>query len=116
MLYLAEVGTHPSPHLLCIVEKVDAVLVVHPRDAIQEAALQTQGYGGAGGLFDGVACSRDVDALDGFAIQLAAVGVVAEIGDQPAAVSVTMSRGSSLQTGTSNAPHRCDTILGAREN
>lgn len=118
MLYFTEVGTHPSPHLLCVVEKVHAMLVVHARDAIQEAALQTQGDGGARGLFDGVACSGDVDALDGFAVQLAAVGVVAEIGDQPVARSSCQHKYSRRRSTAKELyiPHRRHTMFRVHEN
>lgn len=69
----AEKGLHVRLHLLYVGEHVNALLRVHARDSVQETALQAQCDGRAG-LDDGVACSRDVDALDGFASDFARGG------------------------------------------
>lgn len=51
------------------------LLEVHARHAVEEVSLQSQGNGGPGRLFDGVACLRNVDALDGLAVDLAVARV-----------------------------------------
>lgn len=82
-IHVTKVCAHARPHLLSIMEQVEAMLVVHARDAIQQVALQTKGDGCTRWVLDGVAGLRDVDTLDGLARQLAAAGFVAQVGDQP---------------------------------
>lgn len=64
------------------------MLAVHAGHAVQQVPLQAQGDRGAGGLLDGGARPGDVDVLDDLAVQLAARGVVAEVGDEPVRVRV----------------------------
>lgn len=59
------------------------MLAVDARHAIQQVSLQTQGDRGTGGFLDGIAGPGNVDILDHFAIQLAAGGIVAEVGNEP---------------------------------
>lgn len=59
------------------------MLAIHTRHAIQKIPLQTQGDRGTRRLFDGIAGPWDVDVLDDLAVQLAAGGGMAEIGNEP---------------------------------
>lgn len=51
------------------------LLEVNARYAVEEVALQSQGDWSPGRLFDGVACLRNVDALNGLAVDLAVVRI-----------------------------------------
>ena len=98
-------------HLLYIREHVHALLGVDARDSVEEIALQTQGDRRAG-LDDGVARSRDVDALDGLAVDLAGGRSRTDGGHQPA---MGVSYGVLLMD-QRGLPNRGDAMLGAGEN
>lgn len=72
-----------GPRLLSIFKEVVVFLEVHARHTIEEIALQSQGDGGSGRLFDGVACLRNIDALYGLAIDLAICRMDTQGGNQP---------------------------------
>lgn len=64
-------STHVGPRLLYIFEEVIVLPLVHARHAVEEVALQSQRDGSAGRLLDGNACLRNIDALNGLAVDLA---------------------------------------------